>query len=220
MLRRSGLLRGLGRLNGPARSAVVGGPSLEKWKPPRLPLSSAFRSRHQHLHSSSVFLAKSKTPPKKAKGKQASAGPTRDDDDELGGEDAVKSKGPGDLMKQLQELEDQLAEELTMHFSLRVDLRQYEQLPVKLDSGEVVAMNHLARVTMKTPSLVALNFSANPAAIKAAKLALEQSSLGTPQQEGTLLHISIPRMTREKREEKVKSARKIFNDYKDALNKV
>uniref|UniRef100_A0A914W038 Ribosome-recycling factor, mitochondrial n=1 Tax=Plectus sambesii TaxID=2011161 RepID=A0A914W038_9BILA len=214
MLRRACLVRNLLLLSS-GQSECVGVLGLEqrkRWAQPSTP-----RIHHMDLHSS-AFLLKTKQPAKtQKKGKQAKAAAAAEDDDY---EELAKTSGPGDLIKQLEELEDQLAEELTMHFSLRVNLRQYEQLPVKLETGEVLAMNHLGRVTMKTPSLVAINFSANPSAIKAARLALEQSALGNPQQEGPVLHLSIPRMTREKREEKVKSAKKIFNDYKDALNKV
>lgn len=83
-------------------------------------------------------------------------------------------------------------------------------------------MNHLGRVTMKTPHMVMINFADNPSAIKAAKLALQMSSLNAnPQQEGATLFVAVPRMTRERREEIVNAARtKVLNLYKKNLNDV
>lgn len=125
--------------------------------------------------------------------------------------------------KEMERLESVLLEELTRHFSLRVDLRQFEELPVKLSgSDEVHRLSHLGRVTLKNPQLIMINFADRPAAIHDAKLALQKSALNVnPQQEGIVLYVPVPRMTRERREQLAKDARqKLFNDFKKAVNEV
>lgn len=83
-------------------------------------------------------------------------------------------------------------------------------------------MNRLGRVSLKSPQMVMINFADNPSAIKAARVALQKSSLAVnPQQEGIVLYVPVQRMTRERREELVNAAKtKILHDYKEALNKV
>lgn len=83
-------------------------------------------------------------------------------------------------------------------------------------------MNRLGRVSLKSPQMVMINFADNPSAIKAARVALQKSSLAVnPQQEGIVLYVPVQRMTRERREELVAAAKtKILHDYKEALNKV
>ncbi|KHN76223.1 putative ribosome-recycling factor, mitochondrial [Toxocara canis] len=123
-------------------------------------------------------------------------------------------------MKEMKELESILNEELAKHFSLQVDLRAYEEILVKLDSGEEHRMNRLGRVVLKSPQMVMINFGDNPTAIKAAKLAIQKSNLNVnPQQEGVALYVPVPRMTRERREQLAATAKaKMFNDFKEALN--
>ncbi|CEF66241.1 Ribosome-recycling factor, mitochondrial [Strongyloides ratti] len=123
---------------------------------------------------------------------------------------------------EMEEIERILAEELTKHFSLQVDLRIYEDILVDLEDGSTKKMKHIGRISCKNNNMIAINFSDNPTLIKNAKLALQKSSLNiNPQQEGVVLYISIPKMTRERREALANSAKsKVFNEYKNALNKV
>uniref|UniRef100_A0A7E5A0M5 Ribosome-recycling factor, mitochondrial n=1 Tax=Panagrellus redivivus TaxID=6233 RepID=A0A7E5A0M5_PANRE len=125
-------------------------------------------------------------------------------------------------MKEMENLEKVLEDELVKHFSTKVDLRVYEDISVVLDSGEEHKMNRLGRVSLKSPQMVMINFSDNPSAIKAAKIALQKSSLAVnPQHEGIVLYVPVPRMTRERREELAHAAKTtILNDYREALNKV
>uniref|UniRef100_A0A0N4ZMM8 Ribosome-recycling factor, mitochondrial n=1 Tax=Parastrongyloides trichosuri TaxID=131310 RepID=A0A0N4ZMM8_PARTI len=127
-----------------------------------------------------------------------------------------------DAQKEMDKIEKVLVDELSKHFSLQVDLRVFEDILVQLDDGTTKKMNHLGRVSCKSAHMVMINFSDNPSAISNAKIALQKSSLNvTPQQEGVVLHINIPRMTRERREKLANIAKtKIFNDYKNALNDI
>uniref|UniRef100_A0AC35FT41 Ribosome recycling factor domain-containing protein n=1 Tax=Panagrolaimus sp. PS1159 TaxID=55785 RepID=A0AC35FT41_9BILA len=132
------------------------------------------------------------------------------------------NKYVSEATKEMEDKEKLLEDELVKHFSTKVDLRVYEDIMVTLDNGEEHKMNRLGRVTVKSPQMVMINFSDNPTATKAAKLAIQKSSLNVnPQHEGTVIYIPTPRMTRERREELANSAKTtIFNDFKDALNDV
>lgn len=104
----------------------------------------------------------------------------------------------------------------------QVDLRLYEDLLVKLENGVEQKMCHLGRVSLRSPTMVMANFADNPSAIKWAKLAIQKSYLNvTPQHEGVVLYLPVPRMSRERREQLAHDAKgKIFNEYKQALNDI
>uniref|UniRef100_A0A1I7TK70 Ribosome-recycling factor, mitochondrial n=2 Tax=Caenorhabditis tropicalis TaxID=1561998 RepID=A0A1I7TK70_9PELO len=80
----------------------------------------------------------------------------------------------------------------------------------------------IARVTLKSPLMVMINFQDNPSAIKAAKLAIQKSTLNvTPQQEGAVLYVNVPPMSKERREKMAADAKgKILNEYKKAVNEI
>jgi len=103
-----------------------------------------------------------------------------------------------------------------------VDLRVYEEITVTMDTGESYPMNHLGRITLKSPHLVCIDLMDNPRALSRAKLAIEKSALNiNPQIDGLFLYLPVPRMTRERRQQLCAEAEKtIFNDYKLELNKV
>lgn len=82
-------------------------------------------------------------------------------------------------------------------------------------------MNHLGRITLKNPETVMINFTENPGAIKAAKTALQSSSICiNPQQDGVVLYIPLPKASRERREQLSTNGKIIFNDYKKRLDQV
>uniref|UniRef100_A0A914XZR5 Ribosome-recycling factor, mitochondrial n=1 Tax=Panagrolaimus superbus TaxID=310955 RepID=A0A914XZR5_9BILA len=132
------------------------------------------------------------------------------------------NKYVSEATKDMEDLEKRLDDELVRHFSTKIDLRIFEDIVVTLDNGEDHKMKLLGRVTLKSPQMVMINFVDNPTAIKAARNALQKSSLNVnPQQEGIVIYIQTPRMTRERREDLANSAKTtIFNDFKDALNNV
>lgn len=82
-------------------------------------------------------------------------------------------------------------------------------------------MNLLGRINLKTPEMITISFEDNPSAIKAAKIALQNAAIcANPQQDGVVLFVPVPKMTRERREQLAENAKKILNDYKKALNNV
>uniref|UniRef100_A0A1I7VSA5 Ribosome-recycling factor, mitochondrial n=1 Tax=Loa loa TaxID=7209 RepID=A0A1I7VSA5_LOALO len=125
-------------------------------------------------------------------------------------------------VKEMKSLEDIFVQELTKSLSLKADLRTYEDFVVKTEDGKQYKLNTLGRIKLVNPLLISVDFTDNPAVIKSARLAIEQSKLNvTPRQEGAVLYISLPRITRERRENVANVAsKKLLNEYKKALNEV
>jgi len=124
--------------------------------------------------------------------------------------------------KEMQNMSQVLVDELSRHFSLRVDLKTYEDMPVKLENGETRKMSQLGRISLRNQNTIAINFSDNPSVVKQAKTTLENVMTNSNiVQEGFLLFIQIPKITRQHREHLVQRANsKIINDYKRCLNQV
>lgn len=93
---------------------------------------------------------------------------------------------------------------------------------VKLENGKDKPLSMIARVTLKSPLMIMINFQDNPSAIKAAKLAIQKSTLNvTPQQEGAVLYVNVPPMSKERREKMASDAKgRILNEYKKAINEI
>ncbi|KAM3722059.1 Ribosome-recycling factor [Dirofilaria immitis] len=125
-------------------------------------------------------------------------------------------------VKEMKGLEDIFVEELNKSLSLKVDLRAYEDFVVKTEDGKQYKLNTLGRIKLMNPLLISVDFTDNPSSIKPARLAIEQSKLNvTPRQEGAVLYISLPRITRERRENIANvGSKKLLNEYRKALNEV
>jgi len=81
-------------------------------------------------------------------------------------------------------------------------------------------LGQLARVTQKSPQMIHINLAENPSLVRNATLALQEKNMSA-QADGYSIHVSVPRMTRAKREEMAKYAKTtLFNKYKIELNKV
>uniref|UniRef100_A0A915PEX2 Ribosome-recycling factor, mitochondrial n=1 Tax=Setaria digitata TaxID=48799 RepID=A0A915PEX2_9BILA len=172
----------------------------------------------RELHCSSIHLKKKQKT--KVKGF---------DDEEGGGSsnsDLSKAYTPDFIIqhgeKEMRNLEDIFMQELSKNLSLKVDLRTYEDFVVKTDDGKEYKLNTLGRIKLVNQLLISVDFTDNPSMMKQARLAIERSKLNvTPRQEGAVLYISLPRITRERRENLANVAsKKLLNEYKKALNEV
>ncbi|VDM10711.1 unnamed protein product [Wuchereria bancrofti] len=171
----------------------------------------------RELHCSPLYLKKKR----KAKVKGFD-----DDSNDGSSDDPIKTYSSDFVIqhgvKEMKSLEDIFMQELTKSLSLKIDLRTYEDFVVKTEDGKQYKLNTLGRIKLVNPLLVSVDFSDNPSAIKPTRLAIEQSKLNvTPRQEGAVLYISLPRITRERRENMANVAsKKLLNDYRKALNEV
>ncbi|KAL3083822.1 hypothetical protein niasHT_035281 [Heterodera trifolii] len=137
------------------------------------------------------------------------------------------SKGPrtiaAEAVHEMEQYFQALNNALIKHLSLNVNLKAYEDLSVTLENGETHRLIKFARVSLKTPKgPIVLNFADNPAAIKPARIAIQNMAENvTPQVDGIVIHVPIPRLTRERREVLAQhSAKLVLNEYKLALNEV
>nr|CAD2130992.1 unnamed protein product [Meloidogyne enterolobii] len=125
--------------------------------------------------------------------------------------------------KELKDCYQILQENIAKHLTLEVNLKTYEDIPVTLQNGETHKLFKFARITMRNPTTIAINFVDNLEAMKSARTAL-QSTVGQNvniQADGFMLYVPVPKITRERREEianKVGAA--LIKEYKQALQQI
>ncbi|XP_060075087.1 ribosome-recycling factor, mitochondrial-like [Ylistrum balloti] len=145
--------------------------------------------------------------------KEKKKAPEKRDVDDDEDEDPLKK-----FRVQLQWQCDHLKEQYLTQLGLRTTPSSYESLVVTLDKSHTVPLNQLAQVIQKSPQLIQINMDASPQYVKEVKTALMKSGLNiNPQQEGTSLFITTPKVTREHRENLAKNAQKLFNDTKEKM---
>lgn len=94
-----------------------------------------------------------------------------------------------------------------------------EELQVTYD-GDVYPLKELATIAKKGNNLVVLNMTDLPDAIKPVLEAINSSGMNVnPQQEGTIIYLQLPKVTREHRELLAKSAKTLFQKAKEELTK-
>uniref|UniRef100_A0A0R3RI14 Ribosome-recycling factor, mitochondrial n=1 Tax=Elaeophora elaphi TaxID=1147741 RepID=A0A0R3RI14_9BILA len=148
------------------------------------------------------------------------------DDESVDGGDPAKAYNSDFVVrhgvKEMKTLEDTFKEELTKDPSLKVYFRTCDDFVVDTEDGKQHKLNTLGRMKLLNPQLVSVDFTDNPSVIKLVRCAIERSKLDmTVRQEGAVLYISLPRITRERRENMANVAlKKLLNEYKKALNEV
>lgn len=124
-------------------------------------------------------------------------------------------KFTADYEKALETLKDNFIR----HVSLRTTTGALEQIKIKYD-GENYALQELVQIHRK-PKLVVLNASDFPNAIKEIINALRKNHMNlNPSIEGCLINVPIPTVTREYKENLLKSAKVYVNKYRDATNDI
>lgn len=123
------------------------------------------------------------------------------------------------LKKDLERVLERLRNDYVKNLSLR-SAGSVEGLLVEFE-GERWPLQELATIGRKNPQLLVVDVSALPQALPAILKALRESGMGlNPQQEGTTLFISLPKVTREHRELLAKNARLLFHKCKEAVRDV
>ncbi|UYV82838.1 KAT8 [Cordylochernes scorpioides] len=121
---------------------------------------------------------------------------------------------------QMQQVVDRLKHDLVQQLSLRTDAGAIDNLLVRIDA-EDVPLNQLALIARKNPRLTVVNLANYPEALKPTIEAINNSGLNlNPQQDGTLIYLQIPKVTREHRELLVKNGKNLLNKYKDHLRAI
>nr|SVE74449.1 EOG090X0DUK [Daphnia barbata] len=137
-------------------------------------------------------------------------GPVLINENEIG-ELVNASRLKDDLQKGL----DQLKSDYVKHLSLRSASGSIENLPIEFE-GETHTLQEIAQIGRKGPHLLVVSLSAFPTAIKDVLKAIHDSGMGlNPQQDGTTIFISVPKVTKEYRENLAKNAKILFQKFKD-----
>lgn len=123
------------------------------------------------------------------------------------------------LTSQLEKTMNWLKENYIKNVSLRSAAGAIEELPVALD-GTQYLLQELVQIT-RTSKLVTLNASAFPQYIPNIIQVLSKNQMNlNPQQDGTVIYIPIPKVTKEYRENLSKSAKSFFIKCRDDIKDI
>ncbi|KAL2718531.1 hypothetical protein V1478_012407 [Vespula squamosa] len=163
------------------------------------------------MFSTTIISAKSKD---RGKDKKKSATNKNIDFREM--EDVISVEK---LTSQLEKTMDRLKENYIKNVSLRSAAGAIEELPVTLD-GTQYLLQELVQIT-RTSKLVTLNASAFPQYIPNIIQVLSKNQMNlNPQQDGTIIYIPIPKVTKEYRENLSKSAKSFFIRCRDDIKDI
>ncbi|RWS04315.1 ribosome-recycling factor-like protein [Dinothrombium tinctorium] len=127
---------------------------------------------------------------------------------------------PVDELKiELSTIIDGFKHELTTNLRIRSGTG-IEDLSVEFE-GEEHPLKEIAQVAKKSPLLIAINVASLPEAIKPILKAIQDSGMNlNPQQEGTMIYVPIPKVTREHREALAKNAKQFLNKAKEDIRNI
>ncbi|XP_037783900.1 ribosome-recycling factor, mitochondrial-like [Penaeus monodon] len=115
---------------------------------------------------------------------------------------------------------ENMKEEYIKNLSLRTAVGSIETLPVELE-GDEYPLNEIAQISRKSPQMLLINAAAFPQALPGILGAIKQSGMNlNPQQEGTMIYVPIPKVTKEHRENLAKSAKTLCNRCKEQLRDI
>ncbi|XP_054158723.1 ribosome-recycling factor, mitochondrial-like [Oppia nitens] len=114
-----------------------------------------------------------------------------------------------ELKIELSAVVDRLRNDLTNNVCVRSNPQAIDSLVIDIN-GAKHQLNELAPIIRKSPQLVVINLGAMPEAVKPVLAAMAESGMNlNPQQEGNVLYVTIPKVTREHREGLAGSARQL-----------
>lgn len=112
---------------------------------------------------------------------------------------------------------EDLKEELRLHHNLRLNPRVLEDIEVAY-RGMRVRLGDLVTITRKGPQDLVINLAAAPEAVKPTMSALADSGLAvTPQQDGNVIYVRLPKLTTEHRAQLVRAVNEAARKVKDDL---
>ncbi|XP_015185385.1 PREDICTED: ribosome-recycling factor, mitochondrial [Polistes dominula] len=123
------------------------------------------------------------------------------------------------LTLQLDKLMDRLKDNYIKNVSVRSAAGAIEELPIKVE-GTQYLLQELVQIN-RTPKTVILNASAFPQYIPDIIQVLTKNQMNlNPQQDGTMIYIPIPKVTKEYRESLSKSAKSFYIKCRDDMKEV
>ncbi|XP_063793003.1 ribosome-recycling factor, mitochondrial [Pseudophryne corroboree] len=132
-------------------------------------------------------------------------------------EDIINLK---DVEQDMSNILDSLKEDFNKNLTIRTSPGAFDHIIVKTKDGKF-PLSHLGQVTLKSPRLFVINMASFPESADAVVNALRQSQMNlNPELDGTLIHVPVPPVTREHRENLIKVAKQLTNKAKDSLRKI
>ncbi|KAK2587047.1 hypothetical protein KPH14_011001 [Odynerus spinipes] len=123
------------------------------------------------------------------------------------------------LTMQLDNVLEKLKNNFIKNVSLRTAAGAIEELTVTFDGSQYL-LQELVQIS-RTPKLVTLNASAFPQVIPNIIEILSKNQMNlNPQQDGTVIYIPIPKVTKEYRENLSKSAKSFFIKTRDDIKDI
>lgn len=117
------------------------------------------------------------------------------------------------LRKALEVLQD----EFVKNVSLRSATGSIETLKVDVE-GDTHELQDVAQIIRKNPKTIIINMGAFPQAIPSAIKALQKSGMNlNPQQDGSMIHIPVPKVTKDHRTALAKNAKALYNRCKERI---
>ncbi|XP_064649710.1 ribosome-recycling factor, mitochondrial-like isoform X1 [Lineus longissimus] len=118
---------------------------------------------------------------------------------------------------------EHLKQEYIKQLSLRTNIGAFDQLIIETDDGKF-PLNQLAQIVQKNPQLIAINLGPVPQYIPTVTEALSKSGMNVnPQQDGNMIFVALPKVTREHRETLAKNAKTLCDrskvKFRDIHNK-
>ncbi|KAL1131014.1 hypothetical protein AAG570_012252 [Ranatra chinensis] len=119
---------------------------------------------------------------------------------------------------------EQMKEDYVKNLSLRSSAGSIESLKVNFE-GKKFELIEVAQVFRQNPKTISINMSAFPQMIPPVLKSISSSGMNlNPQQDGTMIYIPVPKVTREHRETLAKNAKTLFikcrDSVKDVQNKI
>ncbi|XP_054001010.1 ribosome-recycling factor, mitochondrial [Hylaeus anthracinus] len=124
-----------------------------------------------------------------------------------------------DMMSELNKAVDEYKNQIVKYMGLRTSTDAIEDLIVKHEGSEY-KLQELVKIS-RQPNLLVLNVDVFPQVIPDIVKVLSTSQMNlNPQQQGTTIYLSIPKVTREHREKLAKTAKAYFVKCKDNITDV
>ncbi|XP_062815824.1 ribosome-recycling factor, mitochondrial isoform X2 [Anolis carolinensis] len=113
-----------------------------------------------------------------------------------------------------------LQDDFSKTLNIRTSPGALDHIVVSTKDGKF-PLNQLGQVSLQSPQLILVNMSNFPESTAAAQKAIRESGMGlSPQADGPLLRVPLPKVTREHRESLAAVAKQLTNKAKESLRKV
>lgn len=125
------------------------------------------------------------------------------------------------MKSKMQESVEKLKSDYIHNLSIRNNIGTFDHITISTSDGKF-PLNQLGQIIMKGPQLVLINMSASPEHLEDVVAVIKKSGITTVplQIEGTTIAVTLSKVTRERREELAKSAKKLCQHTKDVINDI